>query len=736
MEESSRLEGPEGEVLLGRGPDGVPLIEARGERDLAFAQGWLHARDRQVQLMFTRAVARGRLAECFSGSDEAVATDRFMRRLSLAHHVGAAVQELEPGTRRWLQDYADGVNTYLEGHWRRVEFLLTGYRPEPWVPADSLLTLQVVSYLGLAQAQQDIEKLLVQLIRRGADLDFLRHLFRPHLEGLDEDLLDLLRQVRVSEPRLTREWAPETRVPGLQASNNWVVAPSRSATGDALWATDPHLEVNRLPPVWYETVTRLPGDYRIGISMPGLPGLAMGRTRDLAFGFTYGCMDQVDYFLEDCREGQFRREDGWHDFHVRTEVIWRKGREPVLEEVFENELGVLEGDPRESGLYLLRAWAGLREGVGETFEAFRRFLGVDSVEAAQPELARVMTSCNWLLADREGHIGYQQSGVLPARRGSGLLPLPAWEPGNRWRGRVDPELLHRVLDPPEGVLATTNDFHQNPSGPLAINLSAGDYRAERIRGLLHSRERLTPEDLQDFQLDLYSVQAERYLDFLEPLLPPTRAAMQFKAWDCRYRLDSPEACWFEEIYQRLMGACFAELFGPENWDEMLATSGTLNDFHVLLDEAFLDPGFPWLEPAEKEERARQILEEVLEDPSPETWGQRNRIPMRHILLGGRLPEFLGFDLGPVPLAGGRATLCQGRIYRSHGRWTTFVPSWRCVTDLGGDLCRTALPGGVSDSRFSRWYSEGLARWLGGEYKHLEGSPLPGAPGEDSGEGER
>jgi penicillin amidase len=724
MGERQLLQGPVGEILLRRDPAGVPVIEAGGARDLVFAQGWLHARDRQVQMLFTRCVAQGRLAECFSPSEEAVASDLFMRRLGLAFHAKEDAARLDETTRGWLQDYANGVNAYLQGNWRRMEFFLTGFVPEPWEPEDTVLTLKIMSYLGLAQAQQDIEKLLIQLLAGEAEEEFLRDLFHPHLDGLDETLLGLLKKVRIEEPFLTRSQEMLALLPHMQASNNWVVSPQRSVTGSCLLATDPHLEVNRLPAVWYEIVARIPGSYSMGINMPGLPGIAMGRTHCLSFGFTYGCMDQVDYFLEDCKEGQYRRGEQWCDFDVRTEVIWRKGAEPLVVEVFENDLGVLEGDPRKPGIYLLRAWFGLREGGAESFEAFRRFLEARTVAEAQPLLAPFLTSCNWLLADDQGNIGYQQSGILPRRRHSGLYPLPAWEPDNHWQGRVDPELLHRVLNPPEGVLATTNDHQQNPRGPLSMNLVNGDYRSERIHGLLQAAETFTIEDLKRFQLDLYSVQAERYLDFFEPFLPPTCSAMQLKAWDCRYSLDSQEAVWFEAIYVRLIGAAFGDFFGSGVWSEMIEESGLLNDFHVLLDEMFFDFECRWLSREARKDLTRRVLEEILEDPPEGTWGEKNQVVMQNIFFRGKLPQALGFDVGPLPLSGGRASLRQGRVYRSHGRTTTFVPSWRFVTDLGEHACETALPGGGSDSRFSRWYTDGVSGWLGGEYKHLATSPLP------------
>jgi len=90
--------------------------------------------------------------------------------------------------------------------------------------------------------------------------------------------------------------------------------------------------------------------------------------------------------------------------------------------------------------------------------------------------------------------------------------------------------------------------------------------------------------------------------------------------------------------------------------------------------------------------------------------------MNHLLLGGKLPRLLGFDRGPITAIGGRATIHQGQIYRSGGRVTTFVPSFRLVTDMATGEVYTNLQGGPSDRRFSRWYCSDLKNWLSGRYK--------------------
>ena len=66
-------------------------------------------------------------------------------------------------------------------------------------------------------------------------------------------------------------------------------------------AADPHLEVNRLPAIWYEAVLRWEDRYVMGATLPGCPLFAVARTNDVAWGVTYMKGDAIDYFIEDCR---------------------------------------------------------------------------------------------------------------------------------------------------------------------------------------------------------------------------------------------------------------------------------------------------------------------------------------------------------------------------------------------------------------------------------------------------
>ena len=72
--------------------------------------------------------------------------------------------------------------------------------------------------------------------------------------------------------------------------------------------------------------------------------MAVGRTRNVAWGVTYMHGDTSDHFIEDCRQGgetgwQYRRGDEWRDFAVREETIERKGGKPHTLKLHESGQG-------------------------------------------------------------------------------------------------------------------------------------------------------------------------------------------------------------------------------------------------------------------------------------------------------------------------------------------------------------------------------------------------------------
>ena len=698
-----------------RDQNGIPHVEAADDGGMYQGQGYVHARDRGMQLLLMRILGQGRASEFLDASEEMLAVDTFFRRMNWGGGTQSALDALKPEDLSCLEAYCEGVNTGLRTKtpW---EFRLLGYRPDPWQPDDCVLIARMLGYLTLAQSQSEIERLCVEMVQAGVPLDKLEELFPGNLEELD---VDLLKQVTLGERIVPPEVLWSIAAPRMMASNNWVVSGRKTASGQPILANDPHLEVNRLPNVWCELVMRCGERTLMGGSMPGLPGLLVGRSPDLAWGATYAFVDSSDSWIEQCRDGCCYRENGdrWQSFNTRREIIKRKKKTPVEVVFYENGHGVLDGNPHQEGYYLATRWAPGETGAAALSAVFE--IGrATSVAEGMAIMGTIESAWSIVFADRHGDIGYQMTGLVPRRRegATGFIPLPGWVAENDWQGFLTIDEMPRALNPEDGFIVTANNDLNALGTASPINMPMGAYRAERIRDLLQEEKKFTVDDMTAMHFDLYSLQAEQFMTILAPLLPNTPQGEILKTWDCCYDATSKGAYLFERFYQEL----YREVFGRNGMGEkvidfLAAQTGVFIDFYENFDRVLLAPQSAWFGGQTREDIYRKAVERAL-TADPQEWARDRQITMAHILLGGKLPGWTGFDRGPLTGIGSRATIHQGQIYESGGRVTTFLPSFRWVTDMAEPFLQSNLAGGPSDRRFSKWYVSDLANWQAGRYK--------------------
>lgn len=701
-----------------RDANGVPHVVAADEAGMYRGQGYVHARDRGLQMLMMRILGQGRLSEFLDSSDDSLAIDVFFRRMNWEGNAASALDGLDERDEANIEAYAEGVNAWFD---RRIpwELKLAGYKHQPWRAQDCVLLARMTGYLTLAQGHGEIERFLVELVQAGLDDARLESLFPAMLGGLDRDLIGKLGALDRFVPKALYTTAGAVR---MMASNNWAVAGRKSKSGKPVFASDPHLETNRLPNVWSEISLSAGGRWWMGASMPGLPGVLIGRSACMAWGATYSFADAIDSWIEKTKGGAYWRagDDSWSPFARRAETIRRKGKAPATVIFHENDLGTVEGDPEKQQHVVVTEWSGATAGA-QTVAAIMSHFRADTVEAGMASLGAIELSFNWVLADADGNIGYQMSGLIPRRREgiSGLVPLPGWDAANHWQGMLDVAELPREMNPKRGFIVTANE-NRNAYGKAPVNnVAMGAYRAERISAVLKAGKDFTAADFAKLQLDLVSLQAKAFMAILKPLLPDTAAGRALAKWDFRYDAASTGAWAFEAFYRALAREVFGERgFGGGVIDHLLAETGGFNEFYDAFDRNLLDPASPWYGDEGQEATWTRVAAAVLGDRTGK-WGDRQRFTMAHMLFGGKLPRWTGFDRGPFVAEGGRATVRQGQLYKAAGRQTSFMPSYRFVADMAEAGALTALAGGPSDRRFSKWYVSDLQGWLDGRTKRLE-----------------
>ncbi|MEZ4270007.1 MAG: penicillin acylase family protein [Myxococcota bacterium] len=135
-----------------------------------------------------------------------------------------------------------------------------------------------------------MERILLEGLLAGVEPSFFEGLFGERLRGWDPQVIQglAIEQVRGFSSSST----------GMGGSNAWAVTGERSLSGKPILCGDPHLQVDQLPALLFELRVRLGQEYWLGATIPGLPGIAVGRNRHVVWTGTFAVADNVDSVIE------------------------------------------------------------------------------------------------------------------------------------------------------------------------------------------------------------------------------------------------------------------------------------------------------------------------------------------------------------------------------------------------------------------------------------------------------
>jgi len=574
-----RLAGLGGPVDVLRDRYGIPHIFAASLQDASFALGYVHAQDRLWQMEMSRRIAAGRVAEIVGAG--ALETDRFLRTLGVRRSAEANLRTLDAETRKLLDAYAAGVNAFLAaGPVLPPEFWLTGARPEPWTAVDSVAWVKMMAW-DLGHNWRD--ELLRMRLSKTLPLARI-HQFLPPYPGeqppVIADLKELYGTLERDAVRLAQIF------PGNEGlgSNNWVVSGARSASGKPLLANDPHLGLTA-PPVWYFAQLSAPGMNVIGSTLPGVPGVILGRNDRIAWGFTNTGPDVQDLYIEKLdAAGGYLTPDGSRPFQVIEETIRVKGAEPEKLRVRISRHGPVISDvsrvaqdqaPR--GHVIAFSWTALAEDDRSMQAAlkFARAREWDGFLAAARDFHSPQQ--NIVYADIEGNIGFVAAGRVPHRRPGndlkGMAPAPGWLAKYDWAGTIPFEQLPRSFNPASGAIVTANHRITPPGYPHFISSDwQPPYRADRIQQLLDATPKHSAQSFARIQADVVSLAMRELLPKLLAARPRSEEARKALAllaqWDGAMAPERAEPliawAWWRELARAIYSDELGDAFRA-NW---------------------------------------------------------------------------------------------------------------------------------------------------------------------------
>ena len=722
----------------------LPHITTKDDNAYAYAQGYIHGKDRCIQLTLLQAILRSKLSLWFEASPETIEVDKYMGKLSMFYQARKEESQLEEIDRKFLKSYTEGLNQGRRTHWpKSLKYLKVPM--ETWNISDSLAMLKAMGYIGLASSQKEAEKFIAQCLHSHVAPEYIASLFNVEFQTSDYDVFEILKKVSFDHTLIPQNKFFKA-LPTLKNSNNWVLGKSKTKSGSPIMAFDPHLEINRFPAIWYETKATINDRNLIGITIPGAPGIIMGRNQDLAFSFTYGFMDTIDYFVEEIKHEEVIEDDNQSSGLIkRKEIIETKKGQKIELNLFETQRGILEVPDSalsktgnlEDGIYMCRAWSGHQQGTAQAITLLRKIPYTKNAKEGCELVRDLFISCNWLFCDTSGNIAQQQSGYLPERSNaaSGLIPRLAKDKSTHWKRHHCPEKLYHSFNPPEDYLVTANNAIPSVDEHDNVNLPMGSYRADRIHEYLKQEDKWESEQIKSLQGDIYSLQAREYMKLITPLIPDTPNGRILTLWNFRFERDSKAPYLYSKFLETAYQMLYAPAFGEQAWDYLFKETALIADYYANFDRIILNPGTSdslWYDRYEGEDILkkrdsflRKAIQKTLSQAPKDkvkSWGEENTFYFTHILFGekfARVPLLNKlFNPGPFHLRGDKTTVCQGNKFRTQGRESTFAPSYRMITSMDSPIVFTAIPGGSHESVLrTHWFNESK-RYLNLQYKSI------------------
>ncbi len=698
-EELARWERAAARVEILRDRWGIAHIYGETDADAVFGALYAQAEDDFNRVETNYINALGRLAEA-EGKAELFRDLRM--RLFIDPEELKAQYEASPEWLRALMDaFAGGLNWYLHTHPETEPRVIRRF--EPW--------------MALAFTEGSI----------GGDIERVNIARLADFYGRDGSAAG-------RDDRRGREAAIAAAGDGEpRGSNGFAIAPSNSATGNALLLINPHTSFffrSELHMVSGE------GLNAYGAVTWGQFFVYQGFNEDAGWMHTSSRADAIDEYLLTVVE----RDDGWYypfgdsERKLEEEVIalsyrdggrmagreiavWRSHHGPVIRE--------------EDGRWV--AISLMQEPVKALSQSFGRTKARGYEDFAQTMELRTNSSNNTVYADSGGNIAYWHGNFIPRRDPSfdWNRPLDGNDPATDWRGLHPVSETITLLNPGSGWIQNTNNTPFNAAGP-GHSPDPADYPAymannpENPRGV-HAVRVL--EGRTDFTLDgLIEAAYDPLLTAFEELIPslllttavdgvagadgaaPASIASELleridllRGWDMRFALDSTETSLAVHWAQNLMDAVRGQAAAAGvNVYEYMATRSTaaqklsaLREAAETLERDFGDWRVPWGE-INRYQRLTGDLVQDFDDDAPSI---------------------------PVPFASGRwgslASFGSRRYPGTRRMYGTSGNSFVAAVEFGRPLRAKAITvGGLQSDPSSPHFDDQAQMYADGEFRDV------------------
>jgi len=739
----------------------VPYIFAEDDEEVAFTLGYLHARERIFSMDMIRRAGEGRLSEIFGA--ETVPFDRMFRTVGLSRTAEMIKEKMNSEGLKLLEAYSRGVNFYLEEKKNKypVEFDVLGYQPEKWKPEHSIIVIRMMAWelnlgwwtdLAFTELAQKLGEEKVKEILP----DYPEN--APTIIPPEIKKFSMINNNFIETDKSFRKFVGMTGT--HLGSNNWVVNSQMSASGEPIIANDPHLAY-RAPGIWYAVVIKSPSWNAAGVTLPGVPGIVIGKNDNISWTLTSIMTDETDFYFEtlDSSKTKYLLDGSWNELEIIEDTIKVRDvggisikiksthRGPIISGIHPYNF-VFNNDEATYPPISMR-WLGNE--FSDEMDAFLQINKANNWNEFKAALEKFnIPGQNFVYADSEGNIGYVFSGALPIRSTNTTTFLfDGSDSKNDWKGFVPRSELPYLFNPTANYIATANNKVVKDFKYHITNLWEPSSRIEKITELLQTKSKHSVEDYMNYQSDIYSPYAKTIVPYILDAFKDAevkdknlaQSLQLLREWN--YEMDKYQQApaIFLTFFDKLMKNIYLDEMGEDLFNQYVFLANV--PYRNIL-ELLQKPFSPWYNDIKKNERKnrddviRQSFSETLDelektiskDVKDWQWGRLHTVTFKHPFSGvsGLLDNVI--NIGPYEISGDGTTIFNTEyafsesieeypLFRHDQFDCELGPSMRFVYDFAEpNMFYLILTTGQSGNIFSDYYNDQTELFLSGKYMKI------------------
>ena len=507
---------------------GIPHIFANDHASLFYAYGYAQMEGHAELLLRLYAQARGRGAELYG--EQYLESDRWVRVNGIPERAREWAKQQSPEFAPLLRAFADGLNAWATEHADSLS-----------APARAVLPLTVEDVLAHGQ--------------RVIHYDWIVN---------PAKVAARVRRAQVE----------------VHGSNEWAIAPSRSASGHALLLSNSHLEWGDMH-TYFEVQLTAPGVTSYGAVWVGFPTLRQCFTEWLGWTQTTNAPNEGDLYRLKLQDGGYVLDGKVRQFEIEKQVIRVRQKDGTMREepltIRRSAHGPLVVD--RDGVAIALRVSGLDR--PRLFEQFWRMGLAHNLDQFQDAMRmQQLPLFNTAYADRDGHIMYLYNAAPPVRARGDYAFWSGVVPGDQsdliWTKIHPYEDLPKVIDPPTGWVQNCNDMPWTSAYPMLLDPSKfAPYlaapsgltpRAQRSIRILSQPGKISFAALKEDKLSTHVELADHFVDDLVAAARKSeserarRAADVLSHWDRAADNQSDGTLLFYQFVQKA-GAGFRAIGG-------------------------------------------------------------------------------------------------------------------------------------------------------------------------------